>query len=283
MQPPFLYTAEFEEMDARSFLDINVDLTEAERCLEFQFVFFRPSERNKHSEIRVEYPDPDTNDWEVLGSFSGDDKDKTTAALTLPAIQNLQITIVVIARKQRVAIDNILLRPGQCDQTEKDANFACTFEEEESNCFLEDSQNDDFDWKRKSGRTGSRYTGPQAAEQGDYYVYTESSRPQRSGDVAILESNAVFEDKRYCFRMFYHMLGKHMGTLLVKTKTDDGEEEVHFEKSGNVGKYWNFLELNLDLKPGSKILIEGVVGSGYQGDMALDNISLTSCYCSGEC
>lgn len=283
LQPPFLYTAEFEEMDARSFLDINVDLTEAERCLEFQFVFFRPSERNKHSEIRVEYPDPDTNDWEVLGSFSGDDKDKTTAALTLPAIQNLQITIVVIARKQRVAIDNILLRPGQCDQTEKDANFACTFEEEENNCFLEDFQNDDFDWKRKSGRTGSRYTGPQAAEQGDYYVYTESSRPQRSGDVAILESNAVFEDKRYCFRMFYHMLGEHMGTLLVKTKTDDGEEEVHFEKSGNVGKNWNRLELNLDLKPGSKILIEGVVGSGYQGDMALDNISLTSCYCSGEC
>uniref|UniRef100_K1PII8 MAM domain-containing glycosylphosphatidylinositol anchor protein 2 n=1 Tax=Magallana gigas TaxID=29159 RepID=K1PII8_MAGGI len=191
LQPPFLYTAEFEEMDARSFLDINVDLT--------------------------------------------------------------------------------------------DANFACTFEEEESNCFLEDSQNDDFDWKRKSGRTGSHYTGPQAAEQGDYYVYTEASRPQRSGDVAILESNAVFEDKRYCFRMFYHMLGEHMGTLHVKTKTDDGEEEVHFEKSGNVGKNWNRLELNLDLKPGSKILIEGVVGSGYQGDMALDNISLTSCYCSGEC
>lgn len=63
-------------------------VTEAERCLEFQFVFFRPSERNKYSEIRVEYPDPD---WEVLGSFSGDDKDKTTAALTLPAIQNLQV------------------------------------------------------------------------------------------------------------------------------------------------------------------------------------------------
>lgn len=66
-------------------------VTEAERCLEFQFVFFRPSERNKYSEVRVEYPDPDTNDWEVLGSFSGDDKDKTTAALTLPAIQNLQV------------------------------------------------------------------------------------------------------------------------------------------------------------------------------------------------
>lgn len=27
LQPPFLYTAEFEEMDARSFLDINIDLT----------------------------------------------------------------------------------------------------------------------------------------------------------------------------------------------------------------------------------------------------------------
>lgn len=56
--------------------------------------------------------------------------------------------------------------------------------------------------------------------------------------------------------MFYHMLGKHVGTLLVKTKSDDDEEEVHFEKSGNVGKNWNRLELNLDLKPGSKVNVD---------------------------
>lgn len=55
--------------------------------------------------------------------------------------------------------------------------------------------------------------------------------------------------------MFYHMLGKHVGTLLVKTKSDD-DEEVHFEKSGNVGKNWNRLELNLDLKPGSKVNVD---------------------------
>lgn len=56
--------------------------------------------------------------------------------------------------------------------------------------------------------------------------------------------------------MFYHMLGKHVGTLLVKTKSDDDEEGVHFEKSGNVGKNWNRLELNLDLKPGSKVNVD---------------------------
>lgn len=56
--------------------------------------------------------------------------------------------------------------------------------------------------------------------------------------------------------MFYHMLGKHVGTLLVKTKSDDDEEKVHFEKSGNVGKNWNRLELNLDLKPGSKVNVD---------------------------
>lgn len=56
--------------------------------------------------------------------------------------------------------------------------------------------------------------------------------------------------------MFYHMLGKHVGTLLVKTKSDDDEEEVHFEKSGNVRKNWNRLELNLDLKPGSKVNVD---------------------------
>lgn len=32
---------------------------------------------------------------------------------------SLKISIVLIARKQRVAIDNIVLRPGKCDQREK--------------------------------------------------------------------------------------------------------------------------------------------------------------------
>lgn len=31
---------------------------------------------------------------------------------------SLKISIVLIARKQRVAIDNIVLRPGKCDQRE---------------------------------------------------------------------------------------------------------------------------------------------------------------------
>lgn len=71
-------------------------VTEAERCLEFQYVFFLPSERNKYSEIQVEYHRPDTSDWEVLGSFSGENKDKTTAALTLPVIQNLKVRLELL-------------------------------------------------------------------------------------------------------------------------------------------------------------------------------------------
>lgn len=31
---------------------------------------------------------------------------------------SLKISIVLIAKKQRVAIDNIVLRPGKCDQRE---------------------------------------------------------------------------------------------------------------------------------------------------------------------
>lgn len=56
--------------------------------------------------------------------------------------------------------------------------------------------------------------------------------------------------------MFSHMLGKQMGTLLVKTKSDNGKEEVHFEKSGNVGENWNRLELDLDLKSNSKVNVD---------------------------
>lgn len=76
--------------------------------------------------------------------------------------------------------------------------------------------------------------------------------------------------------MFYHMLGKHVGTLLVKTKTDDGEEEVHFEKSGNVGKNWNRLELNLDLKPGSKVNVDHAYGEQMSKVSAVTSVTTTT-------
>lgn len=56
--------------------------------------------------------------------------------------------------------------------------------------------------------------------------------------------------------MFYYMFGKYMGIFFVKMKSDDGEEEVYFEKFGNVGKYWNFFELNFDLKLGLKVNVD---------------------------
>ena len=49
---------------------------------------------------------------------------------------------------------------------------------------IQDVTTDDFDWTVGSAGTPSRDTGPSEAKSGQYYVFIETSRPRRRGDVA---------------------------------------------------------------------------------------------------
>jgi PKD repeat protein len=148
---------------------------------------------------------------------------------------------------------------------------------------------DDFDWSLRSGSTPSSNTGPSSASEGSYYVYMEASSPNYSNKRAILnspcfdlsaESSATLEFK-------YHLYGSSsMGSLALEASTDDGSTwSSIWSKSGNQGNSWKTASLDLASYIGStvKFRFNGITGTTWQGDMAVDDLSITGGGSSGGC
>ncbi len=154
---------------------------------------------------------------------------------------------------------------------------------------------DVFDWTRRSGSTPSSNTGPSGDHTtgSGYYVYTETSSPRVSGDTALLEGPCLDLSgaASATFTFWYSMYGASMGTLEVEVTTDCISWTNVFGLSGDQGTSW--YQANLDLTPwvGSssvKVRFRGIRGSSWQGDIAVDDISVTmvpaaSCSTNGDC
>ena len=140
---------------------------------------------------------------------------------------------------------------------------------------------DDFDWTRKTGSTGSSNTGPSSATEGSYYMYTESSSPNYSAKVTILNSPCydLSAETSASFNFEYHLYGaSNMGGLVLEASTDNGSSWTSvWSKSGNQGNAWAAAAVDLAAYTGSAVQLRfvGTTGSTWQGDMAVDNISLT--------
>lgn len=131
------------------------------------------------------------------------------------------------------------------------------------------SKNDQFDWTRLSGRTRSCMTGPNGAADGRYYMYIETSCPRRSGQKAILSSKTLSLGASSVLKFSYHMYGSSIGTLSV---TANGVKV--WEKYGNQGNAWKTASVDLSSYAGKPTVVqfEGVRGSSYRGDIAIDKL-----------
>ena len=58
--------------------------------------------------------------------------------------------------------------------------YSCDYEEDF--CNMTQLSNDKFDWTRHEGSTDTAGTGPDSAQQGQYYMYTEASGYRSLGD-----------------------------------------------------------------------------------------------------
>ncbi len=159
------------------------------------------------------------------------------------------------------------------------ANFTqCDFEN--GICDWKDSfgQGTDLKWAISTGATTHLETGPSrdhtTGSSEGHYVYLEASNPP--GSTARLESPVVLPASNNCqFRFFYHMYGKDIGTLSVYKKTATGLDRV-FVKTGEVGDFWerSVLDLSGESQP-YQLVIEGVVGKSFLGDIGIDDTSFT--------
>ncbi|TXD83891.1 T9SS type A sorting domain-containing protein [Subsaximicrobium wynnwilliamsii] len=141
---------------------------------------------------------------------------------------------------------------------------------------------DDFNWTRRSGATPSSNTGPSSASQGTQYAFMESSTPNNPNKRAILVSPCfdLTGQNQASFSFDYHLYGTNaMGNLKLAISTNDGASwTTVWSKAGNQGNAWNTATVDVSAYAGNtiKLRFDGTTGTTWQGDMAIDAISLTN-------
>ena len=144
------------------------------------------------------------------------------------------------------------------------------------------STSDDFNWTVDANGTPSSNTGPSSASAGTYYVYMESSSPNYSTKRAILNSPCfdLSAESQATFSFDYHMYGAtSMGSLALQASDNNGASWTNvWNQSGNQGNSWQTATVDLSAYVGGTVQLRfnGVTGTTWQGDMAVDAIALTN-------
>ncbi|CAH1239247.1 MALRD1 [Branchiostoma lanceolatum] len=171
-----------------------------------------------------------------------------------------------------IAIDDITLTPGciidndGCTETSStfkcgsgeciSLNYVCDFQE---NCV---DGSDERDCNK------------------GFYIFIDSS-DSKEGQKAQLISPVLTDDSPCQFRFFYHMQGRNIGSLhvLVKGVGNESTEEV-WRRQGQQGRGWLFGSVSITSHYRKyQVYLEAVVGTGDQGDIAVDDVSFAT-YCA---
>lgn len=111
-------------------------------------------------------------------------------------------------------------------------------------------------------------------------MYIEASSPRRRGDYAQLQTPTYSSPNGACLSFYYSMNGAQMGTLNVIFKQAGKRDQRLWSKSGNQGTSWNLANILVSPSSNYSIMFEGIVGSGYQSDVAIDDVSIKSGSCA---
>ncbi len=141
------------------------------------------------------------------------------------------------------------------------------------------SADDDFDWSWNTGGTPSTGTGPNAAYDGSYYIYTEASGFNNvetyldaSFDLSSISNPFLF--------FYYHMYGADMGSLHIDIWDGTWNQDI-FVLSGqqqtDYSSDWKQAAVDLTSFVGNDsivIRLRGITGPSYMSDICIDSISV---------
>lgn len=113
------------------------------------------------------------------------------------------------------------------------------------------------------------------------YIYIETSSPRHKGQRAVLSSGiqAATPAGGQCLSFWYHMFGAHVNTLNVYIKSQGGNRTMIWSRSRTQGNVWRNGLRTVQSRVPFEILFEGIVGYSWQGDIAMDDISLDDGIC----
>ncbi|XP_069940952.1 MAM and LDL-receptor class A domain-containing protein 2-like isoform X2 [Cherax quadricarinatus] len=164
-----------------------------------------------------------------------------------------------------IAIDDISIEARACP-----AAATCNFED--GMCDWTDDPDTGITWLIQSGSHAAENSGPLSDNTlktpYGHYMFM-SARTGWPGAEAVLKSPVILGGD-YCFEFYYYMSGQDIGALLVSTEI---EEEVHtlFNRTGKQAQEWSLGRFTIEESSDFFIRIVGVVGSGLEGDIAIDD------------
>ncbi|XP_070543160.1 uncharacterized protein [Ptychodera flava] len=167
--------------------------------------------------------------------------------------------------------------------------FKCDFEENEM-CGFVQQKTDGFDWLRRGGSTPTQETGPSGdhtlVNGTGHYIHIEASN-RGVGSMARLETPSFDRmSPHYCVHFFYHMYGKHIGSLNVFAEIIDNHRSVDsvllWNETGQQGNEWLERKVLVNITDDIedfKIIFEGVRGPNFKGDIGVDDVTITDETC----
>ncbi|XP_062900283.1 MAM and LDL-receptor class A domain-containing protein 1 isoform X2 [Mobula hypostoma] len=147
-------------------------------------------------------------------------------------------------------------------------------------CSWRQWRNDNFDWILKEGSIPTLGTSPTTDHTlrtpAGHYIYIESPFPHLPGHMARLSGPSISKISKDCKIIFYyHMAGNINGSLTVYLQTLSGHHTSLLNLTGDRGHYWQRAGITLSADEDFEIMIEGWVGKGSKGVIALDDITFT--------
>jgi trypsin len=137
------------------------------------------------------------------------------------------------------------------------------------------SKADNFDWRLNKGSTASINTGPSSDQSGSgKYAYIETSSPRRNGDKARLEFKGSYNGDM-CMTFYYHMHGQTINALNIYNNN-----KMVWTMKGQQGRAWK--KASVTLNGNQNVIIEGIRGSSYTGDIAIDTLSVAHGRCTAQ-
>ncbi|XP_071956925.1 MAM and LDL-receptor class A domain-containing protein 1-like [Antedon mediterranea] len=210
------------------------------------------------------------------------------AAVSFTASSTFQVyfeAIVADGPKGDIAIDDVDIFQGTCS-----TQGECDFENYDLCTWVNSRSGDDFDWSLGNGGTVSSGTGPsvdhtKGTPQG-IYLFIESSSPRKLDDSAQLYSQpfSPTSSSGRCLKFWYHMNGGNIGKLRVYQKLlpESINPQLIWEYGNDDGDQWLQGQVPIVSSFNYMIILEGLVGSGYLGDIALDDITFSDSACGSK-
>lgn len=115
-----------------------------------------------------------------------------------------------------------------------------------------------------------------------FYAFIETSSPRKPNDTAQMISPVTSGPQ--CLNFWYHMYGAHINRLNIYVRNPNSNllGTPIWSRYGSHGDRWKPAHVSMNYRGTYVYVIEAIRGNGYQGDIAIDDITVTST-CPAPC